>query len=389
MTDKVQYDATSIARNQDFNTYSRTLEEVQRDFQQVDPSSINAACNEWSSLAKNLGTLTDDIQSIGGPLADVWESTASAGAQQQLQVAAGTAQAMAAASMHMARATDYASKYASWYASHIPGAGLIHTGADDQAAVDHMVKLIDRYNEVIAYNLPAEVRAQYVDANADGGYDHFKKTGVGSAGNTSASGVGGGAGGVSAGDAGSVPGGTGDTRIPHLTGAGSGHLPGSGTGSGTLPGSGVGVASSSPYDPGSALAGGGAAGGIGTSGGLGGATAGIGGVSGAGATGTGSAGGFGAGVTGTGSAGGFGGSAGTVGAGGLPGSSPAGGRAGGTGTGSGTGSGAGNAASRRGMVPMHGTHGQDEQERERSTWLTEDEDVWGTDNDAPPPVIGG
>jgi len=42
--------------------------------------------------------------------------------------------------------------------------------------------------------------------------------------------------------------------------------------------------------------------------------------------------------------------------------------------------------------PMHGGHGGgsgDDEERERSTWLTEDEDVWGGDTDVPPPVIGG
>jgi hypothetical protein len=32
--------------------------------------------------------------------------------------------------------------------------------------------------------------------------------------------------------------------------------------------------------------------------------------------------------------------------------------------------------------------GEGEEERERSTWLTEDEDVWGNDGDAAPPVIG-
>jgi hypothetical protein len=32
--------------------------------------------------------------------------------------------------------------------------------------------------------------------------------------------------------------------------------------------------------------------------------------------------------------------------------------------------------------------GNQEQERERSTWLAEDEDVWGTDPDVGPHVIG-
>ena len=41
----------------------------------------------------------------------------------------------------------------------------------------------------------------------------------------------------------------------------------------------------------------------------------------------------------------------------------------------------------RGMMPMGG-HGQGEKERERSTWLTEDDDIWGDDGDAAPPLIG-
>jgi hypothetical protein len=36
----------------------------------------------------------------------------------------------------------------------------------------------------------------------------------------------------------------------------------------------------------------------------------------------------------------------------------------------------------------HGGQGKGEEERERSTWLTEDEDVWGGDADTAPPVIG-
>ena len=41
------------------------------------------------------------------------------------------------------------------------------------------------------------------------------------------------------------------------------------------------------------------------------------------------------------------------------------------------------------MMP-HGAGGAEgEQERERTSWLTEDEDVWGTGGDVAPPVIGG
>jgi hypothetical protein len=42
-----------------------------------------------------------------------------------------------------------------------------------------------------------------------------------------------------------------------------------------------------------------------------------------------------------------------------------------------------------GMMPMvPGGAGQGQQERERSTWLHEDEDVWGADDDVTPPLIG-
>jgi hypothetical protein len=42
-------------------------------------------------------------------------------------------------------------------------------------------------------------------------------------------------------------------------------------------------------------------------------------------------------------------------------------------------------------MPMGGARGGgsgDQNEHERSTWLTEDEDVWGGDDDTAPPVIG-
>ncbi|GAB3987992.1 hypothetical protein GCM10029978_109020 [Actinoallomurus acanthiterrae] len=91
---------------------------------------------------------------------------------------------------------------------------------------------------------------------------------------------------------------------------------------------------------------------------------------------------FGAGPGGAG--GGLGGASGlgTMGAGGIG--------AGGLGTGAGANGAA--AAGRMGpggmMPPMHPGHGQGEKERERSTWLQEDEDIWGGDGDAVPGQIG-
>lgn len=72
------------------------------------------------------------------------------------------------------------------------------------------------------------------------------------------------------------------------------------------------------------------------------------------------------------------------------GTSPAGGP-GGLGPG-GAGPGAAGAGARgmpMGGMPMgQGAQGGKGEERERNTWLTEDEDVWGADDDTAPPVIG-
>lgn len=91
--------------------------------------------------------------------------------------------------------------------------------------------------------------------------------------------------------------------------------------------------------------------------------------------------------------GGFGPGAGGAGAGG-PGSGMAGAGVGGGGAGGAGALGAG--GMRGGMMPMMGGMGaggmggnEGGQNEQRNTWLEEDEDVWGADDDAPPPVIGG
>ncbi|MFD9890251.1 hypothetical protein ACFWY9_12985 [Amycolatopsis sp. NPDC059027] len=66
--------------------------------------------------------------------------------------------------------------------------------------------------------------------------------------------------------------------------------------------------------------------------------------------------------------------------------------AGAAGQGGMTGAGTGKGGSGVGGMPMGagapGAAGQGERERERTTWLVEDEDVWGANPDAPPGVIG-
>src|SRR6266516_3912802 len=106
----------------------------------------------------------------------------------------------------------------------------------------------------------------------------------------------------------------------------------------------------------------------------------------AGFDGGGGAGGGGAGGFGAGDAGGIGPGSG-IGAGGGGAGLSGGGAGGGSGL-AGGGAGAGGAgaaaASGRGMMPMHGGQGGDEEERERSTWLTEDDDIWGGEDGLPP-----
>jgi len=177
-----------------------------------------------------------------------------------------------------------------------------------------------------------------------------------------------------------------------LAGAGGGPLIGVGGGGG----------------PGGLTPVGGGVGGLG--GGLGGA--GGGGLSGAALPGSSSAasvGRGGAGMTGAGAAGRGAGGAGAGRAGrgiggGMPGGGMAGAGAGAAGRGAGAGAGKGAAGGARGAgaagrgtggrvaggAPMGAGHGGgSEGGADHSTWLNEDEDVWGADSDAPPPVLGG
>jgi type II secretory pathway pseudopilin PulG len=401
-----------IAKTQDTSHYSLTYDEVKQQFDQLNTGPINLACTQWSRAASALGTIANRLMSeAGGPLHSAWQSQTSPDAQKHLQEAQATAHALADQCMQMARATDYAYKYADWYKAHLPGDGYVTTGGDAQRAVDHLAKMLGRYNEVIATVVPSQVRASFVDSNANqdkSNRDDFKPGGPGGGGGPSAPHMGGAPplGGAGAGGAGALGGpdglggagaggpGVGDSGFGAGAGAGAGGAGdpfGSGLGSGGA-GSGIGGSGSdfgSPYDAGSALAGGGGSGGLGGGlDGLGGGGTGFGG--GLGSGGAGSGGGLGGGLgAGAGAGGGIG--AGGIG-GGLPGGGAGGAGAGRGGLGAGAGGGAGGGAGAgagRGGAPMHGGQDGGEEDRERSTWLTEDDDVWGGDTDAPPLVVGG
>ncbi|HEY0539502.1 MAG TPA: hypothetical protein VGD53_14085 [Actinoallomurus sp.] len=189
-------------------------------------------------------------------------------------------------------------------------------------------------------------------------------------------GLGGGGGGLGGGGGG-LPGGGGI----HTPGNGGFHTPTDGGGGGLhTPGNPPGGSDLSGFDPS-----GGGGGGGGLSQGLGGGGGGLGGGLGGGGLG--------------GGGGGLGGGGGGFAGSGLGGKS--GGYGGGKAAGAGLGSlSAEEAAAQRaaqagkaganGGMPMGGMGGAggQEEERERTTWLTEDEDVWGGDDPAAPPVIG-
>lgn len=366
------YRHRNIDRSTVSSSYESTYDEMKRDFESLDYVSINNACTAWASVASTLGDAANNIRALfADPLAGAWESESAADAQQQLRTAQATASALAQQCMTMARATDYAANYAQWYKENFPrDVGPSGVGAQGtQNAADHTGNYLTRLNEVTAYTLPPEVAARYVTANSQSDMDDFA-IGPGGPGSVSPPGA------IDTGGLGTPASATaGDTGVPPF-----GDVSGPGAGPGGLATTGPGDPSLGDFDPGTATAG---AGGLGGGAGLGAGLAGGAGVAGGG-------GGLGAGV-GAGLGAGLGaGAAAGLGA-GARGGSGAGPRAGG-GRGGGLGAGKGaDPGSRAAAAPGHGggPNADDETEQERTTWLTEDEDVWGGDSTAPPSVIDG
>ncbi|MEP7020106.1 MAG: hypothetical protein ABI808_05610, partial [Pseudonocardiales bacterium] len=165
-----------ILKTQDTGTYSGTYGDIKREFEQLNPAPINVACTSWARLASQIGDVANNLLgTAGAPLHSAWESKTSPDAQQQLQIAQATAQALADQCMQMARATDWAFQYAQWYKDNVPGDGMFTTKADANRLNDHRVALLTRYNEVIGNVIPSAVRASYVQ-NADSNQSNFTPT---------------------------------------------------------------------------------------------------------------------------------------------------------------------------------------------------------------------
>jgi hypothetical protein len=346
----VQKDDTS-----DFDAVKNRLKALQ-------PDKANQASTAYSAVAKELAAKARLLTEKHAPaLIEAWGGDAAQKALDQLKLIHWTANDLSTKSTTSAQTMKwYGTEILQWYkdAGNSMEDGFIHTGGDDDRARELMNRLNTRTAEA-QNGIPSTITTDLPARHGDQGVP------------TNPGGPGGGPGGLPGGG----PGGGGGAKIPKgdpfgKSGGNTPHLPGDGSqfpngsdgkfpgsdGNGGLGGPGTDLAGFNP-----ASGGGGGLGG----GGMGGDP-----------FGAGAGGGLGGGPGGLGSAGaGLGAGAGGLGAG-----------AGGLGAGAGAN---GMGAAGRGMMPMGGAgHGQGEKERERSTWLTEDEDVWGADGDAAPPLIG-
>ncbi|WP_019632910.1 WXG100 family type VII secretion target [Actinomadura atramentaria] len=406
------------------------MDEMNRILDSTDPQSVITAGKTYQSAAKKLNEAAAVLRTQAKNLESVWKGDDADEAVKQMGRLQTSAASMAQVANETGNALSAFGPQLEWYVEHRPkkgffghismpkadkgdaavfAAGTMVAGpmggtialggktigealglfgdAEKEAAQEHMNRLGGRAVE--ANNaLPTSVTTDLPHSQRDGGIPNPPPNGGVPGGGIPGGGAGGGLGGVGGGAGGKMPDYSG---VPGGGGSGLGGYPGGGAGGG--------------------LGDGGAGGGLG---GIGGGGGGIGGYPGGGGSGSdlagvggGGAGGglggdpFGLGGGGGGLPGGGGGGlGGGLGGGGLGGGGLAGGLPGGmagsglrgAGAGSGLGAGTKGGAGGAGGAPMGGRGGgggKGEEEHERSTWLVEDEDVWGGgDGDTAPPVIG-
>ena len=372
----------------------------------VQPSGVHDKSVTWHNVAGTLDQLKADLDSALSVIRDHWRDDSSKDAKEKLTTLSLTAENLSQASTKMSSGLAQLGDALDTVKS---SAGATGDASDETATADWLA-FVSNMNAGLDL-FPKVIRGQIDPNAAPNTFQDPRGTDMGSSG--SPGGIGSGGSGGGKGYPKIDPGtgikptypdpnltdGNNDTTLdnptldnPTLdnpTTDGPGDYPGFDTGSnggddGYGSGSG-GYGSGLPsLDGSSRLASAGGAGGLGSGGGFGGGGGGFGG-SGGGLGGGSGAGGFGGGSgggLGSGGGSGLGGSAGGMmggGTAGRPGSAPAGAGAGGRGVMGGMG---GMGGGRGGG----GGGGGDDDERERSTWLTEDEDVWGA-APAPPGVI--
>ncbi|MEU8345939.1 hypothetical protein SAMN05443665_102184 [Actinomadura meyerae] len=374
-----------------YNADGMSHEDVKNKLKALNPSKVGDAATAYKDAADVLAEMTDELtNNFAKKIIKHWKGESAQKALDQLGQVYSTAGKLSDDSHNNATLyTWYKHDVLDWYKTQgdTMTDGWVHTGGDDDNARQLMNRFIGRMKEAFEGH-PLKI-SKDLPGQQGGVTDKPPYTGNPPGGGPPGGGPPGGPGGFDPGS--NTPGGPGskfptsdgvgafdpsrNTTSPFTNdgaspftpdGAGS-YNPAGGPGSGGLGGgSPFGGAGGSPFGGGSGtdLAGmpGGGPGGGGLPGGMPG----------------GGGGGFGA------DPGGFGGP--------NAGASPAGGPGGALGSG-GPGAGAAGAGARGGMpmggMPMgQGAQGGKNEERERNTWLTEDEDVWGADDDTAPPVIG-
>ncbi|WP_148767467.1 WXG100 family type VII secretion target [Actinomadura decatromicini] len=376
--------------------WSGDMDAMHQLFEGTNPERVIKAGHVYRNVSNRFGSMAGVLRSQSSALAAVWKGDDAEAAIKQMRKLQQSAENIYQVSGRTAWVLKDHGEKLDWYKRHQPKegffkgltwdqAGVVTGGTllggpvgglmglskgealglikhtESKAAVEHVQRLSDRAREANAA-MPAEISTTPPD------FGRFKQ-------------------GPSMPPSGGIPGGgppgggtpSGGGGLPGGGGGMPGGLDGAGSGGATMPGGGQGGGI-----PGGGIPGGGPSGSdlAGLPGGGGGSGVDPFGKGGLGGGGGGLPGGGGGGIPGGGGVGGAIG--GRPGASGMGKGSPGGGKGLGKTTG---GSGRGG----MGGAPMggRGGGGQGEGEHERSTWLTEDEDVWGgNDDDTTPPVIG-
>jgi hypothetical protein len=362
-----------------------TMDAVKAMLTSIDPGHVADVGQAYIGASDALTTAADQLHQHAQRITETWSGESADGALNQLGQLNKTAAELQEKSATTGNVLSWlGSEILPWYKNEGQklGHGFISDGGDDKAARDLLDRMDNRimqgYNgvpESISKDLPPPSHDLFSQGTDKGG------SGTPGSGPPSGPPYGSSPGGppgtyVSPGPIDATPiGPGGGTTGPSGPGAGPPGDGGTGLPGGGLPGGGVGLPGTGGTDI-AGLGGGGmgadpfGAGGLG--GGAGGLGAGAGGLGGgAGGLGAGT-GGLGGGVLGLGTPGVIG-----SGRGGSPGSA-------GDSAARGT---AGKSGLNSPMAAGEGQGGEEEKERERTTWLAEDEDVWSDDDDIAPPVI--
>ncbi|REE96579.1 hypothetical protein [Thermomonospora umbrina] len=366
--------------SQCWTTNGESFEEVKNRFKSLQPAPVATAAAAFKDASEKLAAAANALINHGKVLRDNWGGEEAKKALAQLSKVHWTATELSNKSFKVAHSYNwYSTEILTFYKNlgETMSDGMFTTGGDHEYARERLAKFYQRTGEAqmvmpnsVSKDLPASDIGNQQPPPGGG-----RPPGGGPGGLPNGGGPGGGPGNPKFPDPNGPnypnPNGPGGPNYPgpgDPNGPGNPNYPGgpNGPGGPNYPGGPNGPNYPGPGGGGFPGGGGGGGGDLANlpGGGGGGLPGGGGGLPGGGPGGIGGVppGGAGAGGLGPGGIGGFGpgglGAAGRGGLGGMP------------------------------MMPGAGGGKDGEQDRERTTWLTEDEDVWGADGDTAPPVIG-